>query len=222
MPKVTKRSVEAKLRAGGQRVFADATAEIYDKQGPRLERQTGAGMATSVHQLLDPRLPLTDAQRAVGNCFGAFSQEILAGGKGANVLRERVDSTPMGASGVSEGLVYRSQMVSCAVKVLQTAPKVTYRVGTARNCVMGKHTPIPRLSLASMVCTYQRTLSQIAISYDWVRIPVKNGQFQTRKVPDRQRKHLSSVLAETMDLVADAWDEGGFKVPHQFFTVVVR
>lgn len=219
---ISKKQVTKQFKQGGQRVFAQATAEVYDKNGPRLERQTGAGMSTNIHQLLDPRLPLTDAQRAVGNCFGAFSQEILAGGKGANVLRERVDSTPMGASGVSEGLVYRSQMVSCAVKALQAAPRVTYRTGRARNCVIGNHSPIPRLSLASMVCTYQRTLSQIAISYDWVRIPIKDGQFQTRKVPDRQRKHLSSALAETLDNIADAWDEGAFKVPHQFFTVVVR
>ncbi|MBO9398746.1 hypothetical protein J7400_18900 [Shimia sp. R9_2] len=219
---VSNRQVREQLKKGGQRVFSSAKAEIYDKQGARLDRQTAAGIDTNVHQLLDPRLPLTDAQRAVGNCFGAYTQELLAGGRGSNILRERVDSTPTGAAGVSEGLVYRSQMVACAVKVLQAAPKITYKVGTARNCVMGNHKPISCLELASKVCTQQRTLSQVAITFGWVRIPVKDGQWQSPKVPDRQRKHLSQALADTIDMISDAWEEGGYKVPHQFFTVVVR
>lgn len=219
---VSNRQVKEQLRKGGQRVFSSATAEIYDKQGARLDRQTAAGIDTSVHQLLDPRLPLTDSQRAVGNCFGAYTQELLAGGRGSNLLRERVDSTPTGASGVSEGLVHRSQMIACAVQALKDTPTITYKVGAARNCVMGGHKPISRLVLASMVCTQQRTLSQVAITFGWVRIPVKDGQWQTRKVPDRQRKHLSQALADTIDLISDAWEEGGYKVPHQFFTVVVK
>ncbi|MFY0682848.1 MAG: hypothetical protein JXR13_19955, partial [Thalassovita sp.] len=73
---VTKKQVRDQLSEGGQRVFQKAEAEIYDRVGfnddgsPILERQTGAGMKTKVHQLLDPRLDLSDAQRFIGNYYG--------------------------------------------------------------------------------------------------------------------------------------------------------
>lgn len=101
---VTAKEARAALRQGGQRVRQQATAEIYDRQGydlhgPKLERQTGAGMRTSVHQLLDPRLDVTPKQRGVGNYFGAIYEQAM-GGAGKQFLREYVDGGRPEAVGI--------------------------------------------------------------------------------------------------------------------------
>ncbi|GAA6162585.1 hypothetical protein NBRC116590_02890 [Pelagimonas sp. KU-00592-HH] len=219
---ISKKQVQAQMRAGGQRVFQNAYAEIYDKEGPRLERQSGAGMTTKVHQLLDPRLDITQSQRAIGNCFGALCQEVISGGRGGSFLKERVDSSPTGAGGYSEAHAHRSLMVSCALKALRSVPSFTYPKGKGRNCVLGPHKRIKAFDLAFQVCVKQRTLSLVALSYGWTRTPVRDGKPGKPVVPDRQRKALAGHLRTTIDTIADAWVEGEYKVPYEFFTVVPR
>ncbi|MDE4189648.1 hypothetical protein [Phaeobacter gallaeciensis] len=222
MMAVTKKEAQQFLRKGGQRVRQQATAEVYDREGPRLDRQTGAGMRTSVHQLLDPRLDVTATQRAVGNCFGAFYEQAM-GGEGKEFLREYVDSTSTGGGGYSEAKVHKMMMVGCAAKALTAAPAFTYPVGAVRGSyVLGRHQQIKALALAQGVCVFQRTLSDMAIANGWTRIPVQNGKWGRPQVPDRQRKALAAALRTTLDTIADAWEAGGYRVPYQFMTVEVR
>ncbi|WP_406646894.1 hypothetical protein QEZ52_00375 [Aliisedimentitalea scapharcae] len=219
---VSKKNVERQLREGGQRVFQQAEAEIFDRQGSRLERQTGAGMKTNVHQLLDPRLDLTDTQRAVGNCFGAFYEEALSGG-GKVAIREYVDSSPTDGGGVSVARLHKVRMITCAMNALKTAKAFTYPKGKPRgDCILGPHNRIRPFWLAYRVCVNQQTLSNVAIDNGWTRIPVKDGKFQRPTVPDRQRKALAQHLRTTIDIINDAWTDGEYPVPHQFFTVVSR
>lgn len=225
---VTRKQAQEQLRKGGQTVFRTGKASIservgYDAAGkPILERQTGAGMATEVHQLLDPRLDITDHQRAVGNCFGAMCEAVMAGGGGGDFMREFVDSSPMGGGGYSENQAHRARMVGCALDALKATPAFTYPRGRGRNCVMGSHNKVKPFNLAFQVCVNQRSLSFVALSHEWTRIPVVDGKFRPPVVPDRQRKALAEHLRTTIDVIGEAWKEGGYKVPYQFFTVVSR
>jgi hypothetical protein len=225
---VSKKQAREQLLKGGQKVFQQATAEIHDRVGyqedgkPLLERQTGAGMVTKVHQLLDPRLDITDAQRAVGNCFGAYVEEVQSGGRGKEFLREYVDSSSTGGGGFSENLAHKARMVGVATSALQETEPFTYKTGKARKCAMGPHNKVPALRLALWVCAEQRTLSQVALAHGWYRIPVKNGKWGSKKVPDRQRKALTGHLRTVLDIINDAWDAGGYQVPAQFGQIVVK
>ena len=210
---VTKKQVRDQLSEGGQRVFQKAEAEIYDRVGfnddgsPILERQTGAGMKTKVHQLLDPRLDLSDAQRFIGNYYGALTQEVMSGGGGGTVIREHVDVTRTSGGGVSEARLHKIQMLGAAVEALQAAPSITYAKGKARaGRYQGQHKSIRPFQLAFLVCVNQRTLSHVALTYDWTRAPIEDGKIGRRVVPDRQRKALVGALRNTLDLIEGAWE----------------
>lgn len=224
---VSKKDARALLKKGGQRIHQQATAEIYDRVGSKadgshkLERQTGAGMEAHVHQLLDPKLVVTDNQRAVGNCFGAFYEMAMSGGT-SEFLREYVDGGKAGSGGFSEAQTYRIMMVGTALDALKDAKPFTYPRGKPRNCVMGRHIPIKPFRLAYAVCVGQRTLSSMALTYEWTRIPIENGKWGRAKVPDRQRKAIAQALRDTLDIIDEAWEEGGYSVPYEFFTVVTR
>lgn len=224
---VTAKEARAALRQGGQRVRQQATAEIYDRHGydlhgPKLERQTGAGMRTNVHQLLDPRLDVTPKQRGVGNYFGAIYEQAM-GGAGKQFLREYVDGGKAGGGGYSEAQAHKMRMLACATKALIEAEPFTYPAGKPRGgCILGKHQQIKPLALAQGVCVYQTTLSAIAIANGWSRIPIIGGKWGRPQVPDRQRKALAAALRDTLDLIDKAWEEGGYAVPYQFMTVEVR
>lgn len=227
---VERKQVKSALREGGQRIFHQAKAEIHEISGyneegsPKLERQTGAGMKTKVRQLLDPRLDLTDTQRAVGNCYGAFAQEKLYGGRGGEFLREYVDSTPTAGGGVSEAILHRSMMIDCADKALKAMPKFKYPVGKPRSAkfILGTHQPVSPLALVQMICRDERTLSFTALTYGWCRIRVEGGKFGTRKVPDRQRKALASHLADSIEVIRETWEDSGYAIPWEFMQVRVK
>lgn len=218
---VTKKQVREQLRRGGKRVFQHATAEIFDRTGPRLERQTGAGMRTNVHQLLDPRLDVTQAQRAVGNYFGTLYERAM-GGDGKEFLREYVDSSSKGGGGYSEQKAHQMRMLACAAGVLTRAKPFTYPVGTARGCRLGRHTPIKPLDLAQTVCAHQRTLSDVALRWEWTRTPLDGPKKGVPQVPDRQRKAIAAALRDTLDIIAEAWDSARFAVPYDMMTIEVR
>lgn len=225
---VSKKQAKEQLLKGGQTVFRQAKAEIHDRVGyredgePILERQTGAGMVTAVHQLLDPRLDITDAQRAVGNCFGAYVEMVQSGGTGKEFMREYVDSSPAGGGGFSENHAHRARMVQCAMDAMSEAEPFTYKVGTTRNGVYGTHQKIKPFQIAYAVCVSQRTLTLVALSHGWWRAPAVKGGFGRRHVPDRQRKALAQALRDTLDIIKDSWDAGGYLVPAQFGQVVVK
>lgn len=218
---VTRRQAREQLRKGGQRVKHSATAEIFDRSGPRLDRQTGAGMRTHVHQLLDPRLDVTQSQRAVGNYFGTLYEKAM-GGDGKEFLREYVDSSSKGGGGYSEQKAHQMRMLACAAGALTRASAFTYPVGKARGCKLGKHAPIKPLDLAQAVCAHQRTLSDVAIRQGWTRTPLDGPKKGLPQVPDRQRKAIAAALRDTLDIIADAWEAGGFAVPYDMMTIEVR
>lgn len=217
---VTKKEVRAFLRSGGQRINHFATAQIYDRSGERLDRQTGAGMRTQVHQLLDPRLDITATQRAIGNYFGTLYEQAM-GGEGNEFLREYVDSTGKG-SGYSEAKAHRMQMLGCAAGALTRAKPFRYPVGTAHRCKLGRHAPIRPMDLAQAVCAHQKTLTEVALRAGWTRTPLDGPKKGQTAVPDRQRKHLAAALRDTLCIIADAWDAGGFKMPYEMTTIEVK
>lgn len=224
---VSRKAAREKLKGGGHRIF-EARATIYDRNGynedgtPRLDQQTGARMFTGVHQILDPRLKLTDTQRAVGNCFGAYADELMSGGAG-EFMREYVDRTPMAASGITDARVHKSRMIQCAMTALNELPAFKCPRGTTRSgAAYGPHRKIKPFHLISAVCIHQRTLAYVAITYGWTRSPVQDGKFDRPAVPVRQRHALADALRASLDAIKDGWDIGGYAVPYQFYTVVVR
>lgn len=226
---VSKKQAQEQLQAGGQRVFQQAEAEIYTRHGynddgsPALERQTGAGMKTKVHQLLDPRLDLTDAQRAAGNYFGHLYQVVATGGGGGAGIAERVDVTRTSGSGVAEARLNNVRCLRVAMEALTVAPSITYPKGTPRpGRYQGQHKPIRPFQLLHMVCVNQRTLSQVAIAYDWTRAEINSGKVGKRVVPDRQRKHLAAALRDTLEQLSDKWVANGYGALFELGSVHVR
>ena len=217
---VTKKEVRALLRSGGQRANHLATAQIYDRSGERLERQTGAGLRTQVHQLLDPRLDITAAQRATGNYFGTLYEQAM-GGDGKEFLREYVDSSGK-VSGYSEAKAHRMNMLGCAAVALVQASPFTYPVGTARGSRLGRHAPIKAMDLAQAVCAHQKTLTQVALWAGWTRTPLTGPKKGQLIIPDRQRKHLAAALRDTLGIIASAWERGGYALPYEMTTIEVK
>lgn len=212
------------LRKGGETAFQRAAAaEVYDVKGVDRERTTAAGHATFVRQLLDPRLKLEPRQRAVAQTFGAYFEAINSGGN-AEFLREFVDKTQGVTSGVSEAQLHRLRMVQTAVRALQRYRPATYPPGASRGRVLrGRHKPIPSLQLMLSICAFGRTLSAVAIQYEWsVREKKRDGSFGLPKVPDRQRKAVAEALRDRIDVVSDAWERGRFEVPYSMMGVDVE
>jgi len=175
-----------------------------------------------VHQLLDPRPDTTDSQRAVGNCYGAFYEQAMSGA-GSEFLREYVDTSSTGGGGYSEAKAHKMMMVGCASKALAAAKPFTYPKGKHRGAnILGRHNPIIPLALAQLVCVSQRTLSHIALAHGWTRIPIKDGSWGRPALPDWQRKELAEALRTTLDIIADTWEESGYRVPYEFGTVEAR
>lgn len=229
MMAVSKKQARAMLEQGGQRVFQQAEAEIYTRAGtnddgsPILDRQTGAGMKTKVHQLLDPRLDLTDRQRAAGNYFGHLFQVVATGGQGGAGFAERVDVTRTSGGGVSEARLHNVRCLQVAMEALNAAESITYPKGKPRpGRYQGQHKPIRPFQLLQMVCVNQRTLSHVAIAYDWTRAEIKDGKIGKRVVPDRQRKHLAAALRETLERMVERWDYTDHSIPNENSKLCVR
>ncbi|MFY0682351.1 MAG: hypothetical protein JXR13_17400 [Thalassovita sp.] len=119
--------------------------------------------------------------------------------------------------------MHKVKMLRAAVEALQAAPSITYAKGKARaGQYQGQHKPIRPFQLAFLVCVNQRTLSHVALTYDWTRSPIENGKIGRRVVPDRQRKALAEALQDALLLVGDGWINGGYWLPNELSTVTTR
>jgi hypothetical protein len=206
------------LSQGGQTAIrAKTNGEVFSRvAGGKRERETARGEVTAVSTLLSPKLKLTPQQRAVGQCYGAYAETVTIAG-GSEFLREHVDGGSTGAGGVTERQIEMLRMVSSARKSVQRLAAFTYPVGSARGEKrVGRHTPIPAIEIMDAVCIFAWTLTAVAVAHQW--IVERNGQMV---VPDRQRKALAANLADVLDVVADAWDARGFRVPAHFGQIEV-
>lgn len=212
-----------RLRLGGERLFQQgSTAEIFDIHGPDRERATAAGTKAFVRQLLSPSLKLSPQERAIGNCFGAFYEQVHTGG-GSEFLREHVDGGGGGVSGVSEARMQKSSMINLAIKNLKSAPMIRYSVGRGRGAKIGKHTAISPLKLIHEICVSGRTLTYIGLANGWTASRTKNGKQESRLVvPDRQRKALAEALRLALVMVGNDWYEAGYNVPYEFSLIEVE
>lgn len=219
---------KAVLRRGGQKLMQEAaSAEIYDTKGSKRERSTAAGQSTKVRQLLSPHLDLSRAERAAGNCFGAYFEQTHAG-PGREFLREYVDGGGGGSGGVSESTIYKAAMVACAVAALKNAPAIIYPQGRSRGSMKnGAHKPIRQIDLVEHVCVHGYTLTAIALNYGWTSHRAQKARkgAETRYklvVPDRQRKALAEALRQSLTLIGDVWVEKGYVVPYAFGTIEIE
>ena len=212
---------QAKLRAflsqGGQNaVRLQARAELYSRApGGKRERETAAGETTRVSSLLSPKLKLTRQQRAVGQCYGAYTEQITGAG-GAVFLREFVDSGTSGGGGASERTMHMMAMVAVARESVGKMGVFRYPIGAARGEKrVGRHDPVPAIDLLDAVCIWGWSLSAVAISAGW--LVDRNGRMV---VADRQRKAVAAHLVAVLEAVADAWDDRGYQVPAIFGAVI--
>lgn len=198
------------LRLGGEaQLRRSASAEIYDVEGPDRKRSTGAGMTSFVGPMLDPRLKLTPRQRAIGQCYGAYAEDVAKAG-GAQWVREFVDRQPT-SGGINAAKMDRARMVDVARYALDSAASATYRIGKNVRAVTGRHLPIPARITVDLTCIWQRPVTFIAIQYGWT--VVRSGAIV---VPDRQRKAIGEALAFNLEIIGDAWHENDMLVPAQF------
>jgi len=212
-----------RLKRGGERLFQqDSAAEIFDIHGPKRERATAAGSKTFVRQILSPSIKLTPQERAIGNCFGAFYEQIHSGG-GSEFLREFVDGGGGGASGVNEARMHKSSMIKLAINSLKSAPMIRYKVGRGRGTKIGKHTAISQLELVHEICVSGRTLTYVGLANGWTASRQKKGNQEWRlAVPDRQRKALAEALRVALVMVGNDWHEAGYNVPYEFSLIEVE
>lgn len=196
------------LKGGEARLRQSTAAELFDVYGPDRERQTGAGYKTLVAPLLDPRIKLTPQQRVIGQAYGGFVEDVLKAG-GGQWLQEYVDGGSTGSGGLNEKRFMRMAMVKTARDALDRMPMCRYPLGPKRaKGRRGNHRPIPMLTLIDYVTISSRTLSHIAVIYGWT--------MQRRErvvVPDRQRKYIGAALAFGLDMIGQAWEDGGMQPP---------
>lgn len=211
------------LSQGGQRAIrTGATAEVFTRNGPKLERESPGGERTQVSHLLDPRLKLTGIQRAIGNCYGHLVQSSASAG-GAEFLREFVDKSPTSGGGGTAHKVHIMRMVEVARKAAQGLPVIVYPVGRSRGYgFVGPHKPVSHLKLIEGICVRGVSLQTIAVEHGWL-VERMGGKAQgKREVPDRQRKRLAAELCVVLDTVSDAWDSKGYSIPYEFTRLVVK
>lgn len=207
-----------------------ASATLYERTGPNRERETGAGMTTFVRPLLDPRLQLSPAQRAIGQTFGAF-YERAACGPSSSFLREYVDSGRAGSGGYSESHAHICRQVAVARATLRLMAPVTYRLGRRqKGSVWGPHKPITCERLMIEACVNGHTMTRVGLDFGWwVERQKKAGKGKKRRpkhpsqpaliVPGRQRLFLGEELRRCLDKVGEFWEDAGFCADYSFGTV---
>lgn len=202
------------LESGGQRLQQERhTAELYERQGEKLDRSTGGGMSTRVRSIWSKGMLLTDAQRTVGNHFGHCFESINSGG-GAEFLKEHVDGGS-GSSGYNERSVDMASKVRVAGDAMAKLPLISYKLGTPRNgAKVGLHKPIKHGSLVLLICVDGLSLYQVGWMHGWTS---QHGGKVV--VPDRQKKRISSEFGVALDAISDGWAEAGLKVPASNVTV---
>jgi hypothetical protein len=211
------------LANGGQRAIrSGAKAEVFTRRGEKLERESPGGEETQVSNLLDPRLLLSERQRATGNCYGAYAEAVQTSGQ-TEFLREFVDRSVSGSGGATERHIHMLRMVEVAHKATDGLSAFVYPVGRSRGLGhVGAHRKIKARSVLDGVCVYGWSLQTIAVNHGWV-VERMGGKNQGKiEVPDRQRKHLAEALRCVLDAVYDAWDARGYSVPYEFTRLVVK
>lgn len=211
------------LSQGGQRALrSGAKAEVFTRHGDKLERESPGGEETEVSHFLDPRLLLSDRQRATGNCYGAYAQAATTSGA-TEFLREFVDRPVSNPSGASEYHLHMVRMVDVARNAAIEHPAIVYPVGRSRGLgSVGRHKPIKAVKLLDAVCRDGYSLSQVAVWHGWTVERTGGKQQGQVLVPDRQRKHLAEALRCVLDAVYDAWEARGYPIPYEFTRLVVK
>lgn len=206
---------QRKLLAGGQRIQQEGhSAELYERKGEGLDRSTAGGMSTRVRPIWSKGMRLTDAQRAVGNHFGACFESINSAG-GAEFLREHVDGGSSGGGGYNERAIEMASKVRVAADSMKRMPLITYPVGTPRSgAKAGRHTPIKHGSLVILICVEGLSLYQVGWMHGWTS--TQGGKVV---VPDRQKKRISAAFGDALDAISDGWAEAGMRVPASNVTV---
>lgn len=218
---------------GARRMREAARGEVYSIEGAARVRETTAGEKTIVSQLLAPfltgekdvavRVKLTPRQRAVGNCFGAYT-ELSIGGGSSEFMKVKVDTSTTGSGGGIESRVHMMRMVSCAASAVIRLPLIRYNLGPSRSAVaVGPHKEIQPLALTKSVCVDGLDLTAIGLRAGWTtdRRQKGTGRLVTC-VPDTQRKAIAEALRGCLDAIDDAWHGNGFTIPAEFVQVEVR
>jgi hypothetical protein len=211
------------MSRGGQAIMrTGAKAEVFTRHGDKLERESPGGEETQVSHLLDPRLKLTDIQRATGNCYGHYAQA-EAGGRGQEFLREYVDQSPSSGGGATVHQVHVIRMMEVARKAMSQHPAIVYPLGRVRGFGhVGPHRKIKAQAVLDCICRDGYSLQYVAIQHGWVVERQGGKHVGTQVVPDRQRKHLAEALRGILDDLVNAWDERGYSVPFEFTRLVVK
>lgn len=211
------------LSQGGQRAIrSGAKAEVFSRHGEKLERESPGGERTQVGNLLDPRLLLTERQRATGNCYGAYAEAVQTRGQ-TEFMREFVDRSVSGSGGATERHIHMLRMVEVAQKAISEHPAIVYPVGRSRGLGhVGPHRTVKARSVLDGVCIFGWSLQTIAVNHGWVVERMGGANRGKVTVPDRQRKHLAEALRCILDAVDDAWGARGYSVPIEFNRLVVK
>jgi hypothetical protein len=211
------------MSRGGQAIMrAGAKAEVFTRHGDKLERESPGGEETQVSHLLDPRLKLTDLQRATGNCYGHYAQSVT-GGRGKEFLREYVDQSPGSGGGATVHQVHVMRMIEVAHKAIGQHPAIVYPLGRVRGFGhVGPHRKIKAQTVLDWICRDGNSLQYVAVQHGWVVERQGGKQVGTPVVPDRQRKHLAEALRCILDDLVNAWDAKGYSIPYEFTRLVVK
>jgi hypothetical protein len=195
---------------------------VFTRHGDKLERESPGGEVTRVSHLLDPRLKLTDRQRAIGNCYGTYSEQAKGAG-GAEFLREFVDRSPGSGGGATEHHLHIARMVEVAQRALTAQPAVVYAIGRSRGLgYVGQHRPVKARDLVDSMCVYGISIQLIAANHGW-QVERMGGKKQgKREVPVRQRERLSDAMRDLLDVVDGAWQERGYSIPFEMTRLVVK
>lgn len=207
---------------GGQRAIrSGAKAEVFTKVGQKLERESPGGEQTEVSHLLDPRLLLSDRQRATGNCFGAYAQAVGTSGQTA-FLREYVDRSVSSSSGATERHLHMTRMVAIAEAAAKELAPITYPKRSRGLGTVGPHRPVKAVTLLHAICRDGYSLSYVGLTHGWTAERMAGKAQGKIEVPVRQRADLGEALRCVLDAVYDAWDSKGYALPYEFMRLVTK
>lgn len=195
-------------RGAAREMRKAAAADLSEVRGPDRERVNALDHPVMVGPLLDPRLKLTPQQRAVGQTYGAYAEEMWGGGASWRV-GEYVDSGTSGGGGYNERQFEKVRMVELARETIGRRKAIRYPLGKKRGKKQrGRHLPISPLDLVDEVCIGGHSLIHVGVIHAWT---VQQGDRWI--VPDRQKKWLAGALRDNLDAIGDAWADRGLYAP---------
>lgn len=195
-------------KGGAAQIRRMAVSELYDVSGVDRTRSSAAGMKTLVSPLLNAKLKLSPHQRATGQCYGGFLEDVMAAG-GSEWVREFVDGGGVAGGGASERQFIRMAMVTIARQALSEMKPLRYTLGKSRQKWRGPHRPIPIIDVVDSICVHGRPIEYVAIASGWVT--ERNGRIIA---PDRQRKRIAAGLRHGLDTITDAWSHHNLAAPY--------